>query len=222
MQKRLDGACTHLAARSHAESPRTHRKLRGGTPSSSLPGTSPFGVSTQFERRGDSRRFAGADQQCVRLQCGLRRTNRRAVRGLWAGVLQGGCRRGRVRGVSCCLHAINVLSGDLVLLQRGLPAGERGGERACGACPAGTFKDAVDNTSEPGAGCALAHGCCACGANETKLAAASVHSDACVCLQEYAGLGRPRLRAVWSRLLQGGDERRGVPGLRSRRHDRLR
>ena len=108
---------------------------------------------------------------------------------MWAGVLQGGCRRGRVRGVSCCLHAINVLSGDLVLLQRGLPAGERGGERACGACPAGTFKDAVDNTSEPGAGCALAHGCCACGANETKLAAASVHSDACVCLQEYAGLG---------------------------------
>ncbi len=216
------GRGLYLAARSHAESPRTHRKLRGGTPSSSLPGTSPFGVSTQCERRGDSRRFAGADQQRVRLQCGLRRTNRRAVRGLWAGVLQGGCRRGRVRGVSCCLHAINVLSGDLVLLQRGLPAGERGGERACGACPAGTFKDAVDNTSEPGAGCALAHGCCACGANETKLAAASVHSDACVCLQEYAGLGRPRLRAVWSRLLQGGDERRGVPGLCSRRHDRLR
>jgi hypothetical protein len=103
MQKRLDGACTHLAARSHAESPRTHRKLRGGTPSSSLPGTSPFGVSTQFERRGDSRRFAGADQQCVRLQCGLRRTNRRAVRGLWAGVLQGGCRRGKAAaGAGVC------------------------------------------------------------------------------------------------------------------------
>jgi hypothetical protein len=90
------------------------------------------------------------------------------VRGLWDGVLQGGCRRGRVRGVSCCLHAIDGLGGDLVLLQRGLP--ENGAENgACGACPAGTFKDEVDNTSEPGAGCALAHGCCTCGANETTL-----------------------------------------------------
>jgi hypothetical protein len=93
-----------------------------------------------------------------------------------------------VRGVSCCLHAIDGLGGDLVLLQRGLP--ESGAENGvCGACPAGTFKDEVDNTSEPGAGCALAHGCCTCGANETTLAEASVHSDACVCLPGYAGRG---------------------------------
>jgi hypothetical protein len=52
-----------------------------------------------------------------------------------------------------------------------------------------TFKEAVGNASAAGAGCALASGCCACGANETTPSAGSVHSDACVCLAGYAGAG---------------------------------
>jgi hypothetical protein len=59
----------------------------------------------------------------------------------------------------------------------------------CAACPVGTFKEAVGNASAAGAGCALLSGCCACGANETTLFAGSVHSDACVCLPGFAGLG---------------------------------
>lgn len=68
-------------------------------------------------------------------------------------------------------------------------AGFRLDAGACAACPVATFKEAVGNSSESGAGCALLSGCCACGANETTLSTGSVHSDACVCQRGYENLG---------------------------------
>jgi hypothetical protein len=57
----------------------------------------------------------------------------------------------------------------------------------CRACPTNTFKEAVANLSVTSGSCTLAHGCCACPANEATLSAAAVHSDACVCQPGYGG-----------------------------------
>jgi hypothetical protein len=60
-------------------------------------------------------------------------------------------------------------------------AGFRLSNDVCAACPLGTFKEAVANASTAGSGCALAHGCCACGANEATLLVARVTSEWCKC-----------------------------------------
>jgi hypothetical protein len=57
----------------------------------------------------------------------------------------------------------------------------------CVACPAATFKERAGDSEEDSNACSVLAGCCSCRANSNTLAAASVHSSACLCLPGYGG-----------------------------------
>ena len=57
----------------------------------------------------------------------------------------------------------------------------------CASCPPALFKEQAGDSGEDVDAYSLPAGCCRCRANSNRLAAAAVHSIACLCLPGYGG-----------------------------------
>ena len=129
--------------------------------------------------------------------------------------LQGGRRLWRLRGLSRERAAGDVCGGGLVPLQRGLPAGVRRVRGLPGGDLQGGGRQRVRRRRR-------------LRARQRLLRLRGERDDAAGGLGALrrvrvpAGVREPRLRAVRGRLVQGGDERRSVPGVPRRRDDGLR